>query len=611
MALYWLSDSGEYRQFVANRVRKIQSHPNILWHHVPTTENPADLGSRGGSVTEAELWWRGPQWLSDPKNWPPDIVRQPTQESQAERKIQRELFAGAVEVNDGLNHVLEKFGLHKAMRICTWISRFIHNSRNSSNKIQGPLTTQEMSAQELFWIKRAQRQGLSDIHFRADKEQLNLELNADGVWECRGRIQGEYPVYLPDSVLYTAKVVQRAHVTTLHGGVGLTMAKVREKLWVPRLRKLVKRTLKKCWGCKRFRAVPVHGPPQVPLPRERTEGDTPFNVIGVDFAGPVKYLEKPKKEKKAYVALYSCSLIRGVFLELLPSLETGEFIKSLKRLIARRGRPSKVYSDNGKTFVAAAKWLNKVRKDEKFNDFLAKQSITWQFNLSRAPWWGGQFERLIGLMKAAFYKTVGQGLLTWEELNEVLLDVEVTLNNRLLSYLEEDVQLPTLTPNSFLFLNSNILPELSPYQLEERDLRKRAKFLQKSKDAMWGRWTSEYLRALRERHRLKHSDDRGSSLKVGDVVIVKSAARNRNCWPLGIIETLIVGRDQVVRGAKLRVGETVLERAVQHLYPLELSCDKTVPAPLDPSAPIFRPRRDAAAAANLRLQDVAHFEDEQ
>ena len=168
-----------------------------------------------------------------------------------------------------------------------------------------------------------------------------------------------------------------------------------------------------------------------------------------------------------------------------------EFINSLKRLIARRGRPSKVFVDNGKTFVAAAKWLSKVRKDEKFNDFLAKQSITWQFNLSRAPWWGGQFEHLIGLMKAAFYKTVGQGLLTWEELNEVVLDVEVTLNNWPLSYLEEDVQLPTLTPNSLLFLNSNILPELSPYQLEESDLRQRAKFMQKSKDAMWCRWTSE------------------------------------------------------------------------------------------------------------------------
>ena len=79
------------------------------------------------------------------------------------------------------------------------------------------------------------------------------------------------------------------------------------------------------------------------------------------------------------MVLYSRSLARGVYLEQL----TEEFIKNLKRFIARRGRPSKVYSDNGKTFVAAAKWLNKVRKDEKFNDLLSEQSITWQFNLRR------------------------------------------------------------------------------------------------------------------------------------------------------------------------------------------------------------------------------------
>ena len=96
---------------------------------------------------------------------------------------------------------------------------------------------------------------------------------------------------------------------------------------------------------------------------------------------------------------------RGVYQE--PETTDSEKRKAIKSI-----------SDNGKTFVAAAKWLSKVRKDEKFNDFLAKQSITSQFNLSRAPWWGRQFERLIGLMKAAFYKTVGQGLLTWEELNE-------------------------------------------------------------------------------------------------------------------------------------------------------------------------------------------------
>ena len=99
----------------------------------------------------------------------------------------------------------------------------------------------------------------------------------------------------------------------------------------------------------------------------------------------VLYLQKPKKEIKAYVAMYACSLLRAAFLELLPSPETCEFTKSLKRLIARRGRASKIYSDDGKIFVAAASLLKKIRKDEKLHDSLARHSITWHFNLSRAP----------------------------------------------------------------------------------------------------------------------------------------------------------------------------------------------------------------------------------
>ena len=76
------------------------------------------------------------------------------------------------------------------------------------------------------------------------------------------------------------------------------------------------------------------------------------------------------------------------------------------------------------------------------------------------PGWEGKgaFERVIGLMKSAFYKTVSQGILNCEELSEVILDIEVTMTNRPLCYQEDDVQLPTMTPNTMLFLKSNILP---------------------------------------------------------------------------------------------------------------------------------------------------------
>ena len=99
------------------------------------------------------------------------------------------------------------------------------------------------------------------------------------------------------------------------------------------------------------------------------------------------------------------------------------------------------------------------------------------------------------------------------------------------------------------------------------------------------------------------------SLQIGDVVIVRTDERNRGKWPLGVVIEFFAGRDGVVRAAKLRAGKNYLERAVQQLYPLELSCDKpgraARPAGLSPEATPFRSKRDAAVAADLRIRDIA------
>ena len=115
--------------------------------------------------------------------------------------------------------------------------------------------------------------------------------------------------------------------------------------------------------------------------------------------------------------------------------------------------------------------MKKVMNDEKLHGYLAKNKIEWKSNLSRAPWWGGQFERLVGIFKGAFYKTVGNGMLSFSKLAEIVTDMEVAINNRLLDYVEEDVQLPLLAPNSLLFLQPNYLLELEPHHLEEPNLR--------------------------------------------------------------------------------------------------------------------------------------------
>ena len=85
---------------------------------------------------------------------------------------------------------------------------------------------------------------------------------------------------------------------------------------------------------------------------------------------------------------------------------------------------------------------------------------------------GGQFERLIGLFKNAFHKSIGNGTLKWPELEDVILDIEIALNNRPLTYLEDDIELPTLMSNSFLQVNPTYIPEEEAYHIADKDLRK-------------------------------------------------------------------------------------------------------------------------------------------
>jgi hypothetical protein len=124
---------------------------------------------------------------------------------------------------------------------------------------------------------------------------------------------------------------------TLHGGIGMTMDEVRRRYWIPRLRRLVRKVRNQCHGCKRFRLSSYATPSTGVLPTTRTQGINPYQVIGVDYAGPIRYRKRNGRDGKSYVLLYACSLTRGIYIDLLPSLELTDFILSLKRFIARRG----------------------------------------------------------------------------------------------------------------------------------------------------------------------------------------------------------------------------------------------------------------------------------
>ena len=104
VALHWVNGNEDYKQFVRNCVKKIQEKQYIQWRHVPTAGNPADLGSRGGTIEQlSELWWNGPTWLQKPESWPPNIVASPNRESKSEVKIVSEVLKVAVGIANALD----------------------------------------------------------------------------------------------------------------------------------------------------------------------------------------------------------------------------------------------------------------------------------------------------------------------------------------------------------------------------------------------------------------------------------------------------------------------------------------------------------------------------
>ena len=100
------------------------------------------------------------------------------------------------------------------------------------------------------------------------------------------------------------------------------------------------------------------------------------------------------------------------------------------------------------------------------------------------------------------------------------MDVELTLNNRPLSYLEDDVQLPTLTPNIMVFgMPHHPLSEDVEIN-ENQDLRKRERYVRSCKDRIWKRWKSQYVRALRERHAVV-TGEKEIQPRIGDIMMIE------------------------------------------------------------------------------------------
>ncbi|UYV75384.1 hypothetical protein LAZ67_13000077 [Cordylochernes scorpioides] len=572
--LRWIQNEKPWATFVRNRVNEICSiSKKENWHHVSGVNNPADLPSRGSSVKKLieHRWWEGPSFLwSEEASW--NQFDPIFDEEEINKELKKTVNIAVNSTKDNFMDKLERYGdYHRIVRIVAYLLRFKRKTiSDESRPGQHDKMSKEISVEEFEEAEKVVLRHIQLISFGRDDKRIN-KLNAFtdeyGLYRIKSQLyfgEDDYdtrcPIVLPGENQVVKLLIRKEHEMMSHAGIQTTQQLVRRRFWILKGKRTIRSIISACATCRRYNSKRVQTE-SIPIPATRI-GSTPvFGVIGVDLAGPLT----ESGGKKIWVVLYTCAVYRAVHLELTKTVSTEGFLDTFRRFVARRGRPSIVYSDNGLNFVGCNNLFKKVN----WNDVLryaTVQRIKWNFNPPTAAFWGGWWERLVGLMKQLIRKVLGDKTVSYEELQTVICEVESAMNSRPLTAISEESGLVPITPAKFMCDNASCLFVPEADIVDSKFLKESHAKVQKLRETIRQRFRKEYLGFLRQ-----NSRNKTKSIKEGDVVLMEVDNKKRTEWPIGAIEKTYPGKDGIVRVAMIKTKRGNFLRPVQRLFFLESS----------------------------------------
>ncbi|XP_058827602.1 uncharacterized protein LOC131687527 [Topomyia yanbarensis] len=606
VTLQWLrSPPNVWPTFVANRVSEIQQYTHgCQWKHVPGGENPADLVSRGMSVEdflESYLWTNGPSWLTRSlQNWPNSIPPGVPQEV-----LEIKTTVVVAQVTPTVHPwFLRWSSYNRLLRIIAYCMKFVTNTRAKvrtqppPTPIDRSLTVDELTKSKTLLIRLAQHDDFAaeikqleegnSVSKRSPLHLMSPFIDPERVLRVGGRLnlsqlpyQEKHPALIPTSHPLTRLIVEHFHRKLFHGGGRLLLTTIREEFWPPRGRKLVRSVVRNCFRCTRLNPVPAQQ--QIgQLPAPRVIPSRPFSVTGVDYAGPLylRPIHKRTAPAKAYLCLFVCFATKAVHLELVSDLSTQGFLCSLRRFIARRGRPAHIHSDNGKNFEGAKNELSALftmlqnrSQQEEISSACTAEGITWHLIPPKAPHFGGLWEAAVKVAKKHLFRQLGSSRLSFEEMCTILTQIEAIMNSRpLLPMTEDPNDLAALTPAHFLIGSSmHALPDPDLRNIPANRLDHYQK-LQMHVQQFWIHWRKEYLQELQKDTRRWIRND---EIIPGKLVIIVDDLQPPIRWPLARIESVLPGKDQLTRVVSLRTDRGIITRPITKIC--LLPCTTTAP----------------------------------
>ena len=591
--LQWLASVDRQPVFVANRVAEILESTTIdQWFHVPTADNPADVGTRGiaADALAESSWVKGPGFLRT-SDWPfqpskGSMYIAPKVETATESEVPSQAFPVSSSIDEPVI-VWARFSSYtKLIRIVAYVLRLsprFRHFRTFSSKIEDPAEL-DNAEKRLLYLSQMESfpDDISAVTSNKSVKSGKLRLpsyspflGSDNLLRSQSRLRRladvsydlKHPVLLDGKHPLISLMLVHLHRRYHHLGLDYVRAQVAQKFIILKIRAVLRTVRYRCTLCRK-RDVEVVNPIMADLPKERLGyQEPPFSNCGVDYFGPF-YVTIRRSSEKRWMFLFTCLTTRAVHLEVVSSMDTSACVSGIERFLARRGAPRVIWSDNGTNFVGAEKELLEatLRWNTDAPAALIVKGIHWKFNPPGAPHHGGSWEIMVRSCKRVFYSILGNRRLTDETLCTTFCLVEQALNNRPLTPVSDDPnELEALTPNHFLLGRSSAaLP--SAVSGDQPDLRRRYTKAQAYANAIWTRWMKEYVPSLHKRSKWsKHSD---VNLKNGDLVWVVDSVNPRGCYPLARIDSLRYGADSVARSAELRTSTGSLVRPLVKLAPV-------------------------------------------
>ena len=599
------NEDRRFHTFVANRITKIRDCTvPAQWHHIDSSQNPADDLSRGLSakgLLESQRWLMGPEFLwKSEDNWPkhPDIFENLSEidpEVKQERKI---CLATAQCITDICDIFLRFSSWYKLKKCISWILRYKNNllkvakrEKKVDGKAESPfISIEEMNQAEYEILKNVQiqyfQEKYEDLAMGRGVKKSSRLIKLDpvlhkGLIRVGGRLtfaniaeDTKHQIILPKESHVTKLIIEHFHIASGHSGREYVLSLLRRKYWILKGSSTVRTILSRCFNCRLRQSPPVRQK-MADLPEDRVTPDLPpFSYVGIDFFGPF-LVKKGRSQVKRYGCLFTCLVVRAVHIEVTYSLDTSSFINALRRFIARRGHPVEIRTDNGGSFVSAEKELRQeIMKwnQETIHNYLLQQSVKWIFNPPFASHHGGVWERCIQTARKILNALLKEQTLDDENLFTFMCAVEAIMNGRPITKLSDDPKdLSTLSPSHLLLLReSNNLPP-GVFIREDVYSRRRWKQVQYMSNQFWCRWLREYLPSLQERHKWTKSK---KNVSIGDLVLLTDYNVPRGQWPKGVIQETYPDKHGMVRKVCVRTNNGLFERDIRKICVLESVNDK-------------------------------------